>query len=126
VVGAGVSRGARVRAAYAAIGILAPTYEPRATGSIPQMQELIATLIERGHAYAAAGDVYFDVRSWSAYGELTHQSIDAMEPAADADPRGKRALDFALWKGAKSDEPRMPCGRVVGPGGRAGTSSAPP
>jgi cysteinyl-tRNA synthetase len=50
--------------AYAAIGILAPTYEPRATGSIPQMQELIATLIERGHAYAAAGDVYFDVRSW--------------------------------------------------------------
>ncbi|WP_433718717.1 cysteine--tRNA ligase [Microbacterium laevaniformans] len=93
--------------AYAAIGILAPTYEPRATGSIPQMQELIATLIERGHAYAAAGDVYFDVRSWSAYGELTHQSIDAMEPAADADARGKRdPRDFALWKGAKSDEPR--------------------
>ncbi|MDC7804898.1 cysteine--tRNA ligase [Sphingomonas sp. BLCC-B65] len=92
--------------AYAAIGILAPTYEPRATGSIPQMQELIATLIERGHAYAAAGDVYFDVRSWSAYGELTHQSIDAMEPAADADARGKRdPRDFALWKSAKSDEP---------------------
>jgi 2-C-methyl-D-erythritol 4-phosphate cytidylyltransferase/2-C-methyl-D-erythritol 2,4-cyclodiphosphate synthase len=84
--------------AYAAIGILAPTYEPRATGSIPQMQELIATLIERGHAYAAAGDVYFDVRSWSAYGELTHQSIDAMEPrptrtrAASA-TRGLRALE---------------------------------
>lgn len=92
--------------AYAAIGILAPTYEPRATGSIPQMQELIATLIERGHAYAAAGDVYFDVRSWSAYGELTHQSIDAMELAADADARGKRdPRDFALWKSAKSDEP---------------------
>ncbi|WP_294946949.1 cysteine--tRNA ligase [uncultured Microbacterium sp.] len=92
--------------AYAAIGILAPTYEPRATGSIPQMQELIATLIDRGHAYAAAGDVYFDVRSWSAYGELTHQSIDAMEPAADADARGKRdPRDFALWKSAKSDEP---------------------
>ncbi|OJU46881.1 MAG: cysteine--tRNA ligase [Microbacterium sp. 69-7] len=92
--------------AYAAIGILAPTYEPRATGSIPQMQELIATLIERGHAYAAAGDVYFEVRSWSAYGELTHQSIDAMEPATDADPRGKRdPRDFALWKSAKSDEP---------------------
>lgn len=92
--------------AYAAIGILPPTYEPRATGSIPQMQELIATLIERGHAYAAAGDVYFDVRSWPNYGALTHQSIEAMEPATDADARGKRdPRDFALWKGAKADEP---------------------
>jgi cysteinyl-tRNA synthetase len=96
-------------AAYAAIGIAAPTYEPRATASIPQMIELIASLIERGHAYEApdgSGDVYFDVRSWPAYGSLTHQSVDAMEAAADADPRGKRdAHDFALWKGAKPDEP---------------------
>ncbi|MCT9821068.1 cysteine--tRNA ligase [Microbacterium sp. W1N] len=92
--------------AYAALGILPPTYEPRATASIPQMQELIARLIDAGHAYAAAGDVYFDVRSWPRYGELTRQSIDAMEPAADADPRGKRdPRDFALWKGAKADEP---------------------
>ena len=92
--------------AYAAIGIHPPTYEPRATASIPQMQELIARLIDAGHAYAAAGDVYFDVRSWAAYGELTRQSLDAMEPAQDADPRGKRdPRDFALWKGAKHDEP---------------------
>jgi cysteinyl-tRNA synthetase len=95
--------------AYAAIGIAAPTYEPRATASIPQMQQLIARLIAAGHAYVAAddsGDVYFDVRSWPAYGELTNQSVDAMEPAGDADPRGKRdPRDFALWKGAKSDEP---------------------
>lgn len=98
--------------AYTAIGILPPTYEPRATASIPQMQEIIARLIEAGHAYAAAegtdaaGDVYFDVRSWADYGSLTRQSIDAMEPAADADPRGKRdARDFALWKGAKAEEP---------------------
>jgi len=54
----------------------------------------------------AAGDVYFDVRSWAAYGELTNQSLDAMEPAVDAGPRGKRdPRDFALWKGAKPDEP---------------------
>ncbi|BDZ37520.1 cysteine--tRNA ligase [Microbacterium suwonense] len=96
-------------AAYDTVGILPPTYEPRATGFIPQMQELIATLIRRGHAYPApdgSGDVYFDVRSWPAYGELTHQSLDAMEAAADADPRGKRnPQDFALWKGAKADEP---------------------
>ncbi|MBV0895468.1 cysteine--tRNA ligase [Microbacterium sp. NC79] len=92
--------------AYAAVGIQVPTYEPRATGSVPQMQELIQQLIDNGHAYAAAGDVYFDVRSWGAYGALTHQSLDAMEPAADADPRGKRdPRDFALWKGAKADEP---------------------
>ena len=93
-------------AAYAAIGIAAPTYEPRATASIPQMQELIDRLIAAGHAYAANGDVYFDVRSWEAYGSLTRQSLEAMEPAADADPRGKRdPRDFALWKGAKPDEP---------------------
>ncbi|MDD7961888.1 cysteine--tRNA ligase [Microbacterium thalli] len=95
--------------AYAAVGVLAPTYEPRATASVPQMIELIETLIERGHAYAApdgSGDVYFDVRSWSEYGSLTRQSLDAMEAAADADPRGKRdPRDFALWKGTKADEP---------------------
>ncbi|WP_460802385.1 cysteine--tRNA ligase [Microbacterium sp. GXF6406] len=96
-------------AAYAGVGILSPTYEPRATASIPQMQELIATLIERGHAYPASdgsGDVYFDVRSWSDYGSLTHQRPEDMEAAADADPRAKRSpQDFALWKGAKPGEP---------------------
>lgn len=96
--------------AYAAIGILPPTYEPRATASIPQMLALIERLVEAGHAYpagdAAPGDVYFDVRSWPAYGELTRQSLDAMEPAEDSGPRGKRdPRDFALWKGAKPDEP---------------------
>jgi cysteinyl-tRNA synthetase len=96
-------------AGYNALGILPPTYEPRATASIPQMQSIIAQLIEDGHAYAAgdgSGDVYFDVASWPAYGELTHQSIDKMEAAADADPRAKRdPRDFALWKGHKSGEP---------------------
>jgi len=94
--------------AYAVLGCLPPTYEPRATGHIPEMLELVGELIMRGHAYAAAdgsGDVYFDVRSWSAYGELSNQRIDDMEAAADADPRGKRdPRDFALWKGFKKEE----------------------
>ena len=96
-------------AGYTALGILAPTYEPRATASIPQMIEIIQRLIEREHAYPApdgSGDVYFDTRSWPAYGELTRQKADDMVAAADADPRGKRdPRDFALWKGRKDDEP---------------------
>ena len=95
--------------AYAALGCLMPTYEPRATGHIPEMVELIGTLVERGHAYPASdgsGDVYFDVQSWPEYGQLSHQAIADMEPAADADPRGKRdPRDFALWKGHKANEP---------------------
>jgi cysteinyl-tRNA synthetase len=93
--------------AYDALNVAAPTYEPAATGHVPEMIELIETLIARGHAYAAedgSGDVYFDVRSWPAYGELTHQRIDDMEAAEDADPRGKRdPRDFALWKGWKKE-----------------------
>ena len=95
--------------AYAVLGCLPPTYEPRATGHVPEMLELVARLVDKGHAYAAddaSGDVYFDVRSWPAYGELSRQRIDDMEAAADADPRGKRdPRDFALWKGHKPDEP---------------------
>jgi cysteinyl-tRNA synthetase len=93
--------------AYDALNVAPPTYEPAATGHVPEMLELIGELIARGHAYAAedgSGDVYFDVRSWPHYGELTHQRIDDMEAAEDADPRGKRdPRDFALWKGWKKE-----------------------
>ncbi len=96
--------------AYAALGCEPPTYEPRATGHVPEMIEMIKVLIERGHAYPAdddSGDVYFDVRSWPAYGSLSGMNIDDMETAGDADPRGKRdPRDFALWKGHKPDEPK--------------------
>ena len=95
--------------AYAALHVLPPTYEPAATGHVPEMLELIGLLISRGHAYAAedgSGDVYFDVGSWPSYGELTRQAVEDMEPAGDADPRGKRdPRDFALWKGRKDSEP---------------------
>lgn len=96
-------------AAAAALGILAPTYEPRATGHIPDMITLIENLIERGHAYPAnddSGDVYFSVSSWADYGQLTRQSPDAVENDSAAEDRAKRdPRDFALWKGRKSDEP---------------------
>ena len=95
--------------AYDALNVLPPTYEPLATGHIPEMVVLIERLIERGHAYPAAdgsGDVYFDVQSWPAYGEVSGQRVDEMNPAEDADPRGKRdPRDFALWKGRKPEEP---------------------
>ncbi|WP_326503259.1 cysteine--tRNA ligase [Rothia nasimurium] len=96
-------------AAYASLNIAPPTYEPRATGHIPEMFTLIQRLIDRGHAYPATdgcGDVYFDVRSWDNYGALTRQKIDDMQDAPDADPRGKRdPRDFALWKAYKEGEP---------------------
>jgi cysteinyl-tRNA synthetase len=94
---------------YRRIGILAPTYEPRATASVTEMQAIIQRLIDAGHAYPAAdgsGDVYFDTKSWAPYGELTRQKPENMEAATDADPRGKRdPRDFALWKGHKPTEP---------------------
>ncbi len=90
-----------------ALGVLPATYEPRATGHVTEMIELMDRLVERGHAYTTgSGNVWFDVRSWSQYGSLTNQrpgDIGASEDdAVDAkrDPR-----DFALWKAAKPDEP---------------------
>jgi cysteinyl-tRNA synthetase len=98
-----------LHAAYEVLGCIPPTYEPRATGHVPEMVEMIGELIERGHAYPAddgSGDVYFDVRSWPDYGELSNQRIDDMQPAEDAPPEGKRdPRDFALWKGHKPGEP---------------------
>ncbi len=95
--------------AYDALGVRRPRYEPRATGHMTEMFAIVQRLIEAGHAYPAAdgsGDVYFDVRSWPRYGELTRQSVDDMQEAPDADPRGKRdPRDFALWKGHKEGDP---------------------
>ena len=95
--------------AYDALHVLPPTYEPLATGHVPEMIELIEALIERGHAYAAedgSGDVYFDVMSWPSYGGLSGQKVAEMAAAEAADPRGKRdPRDFALWKGHKDSEP---------------------
>jgi cysteinyl-tRNA synthetase len=92
--------------AYDVLGCLQPTYEPRATGHIPEMVELMARLIDLGHGYAADGDVYFDVRSFADYGALSGQRPDEMLAAPDSDAVGKRDVrDFAMWKAAKPGEP---------------------
>ncbi|MDQ4033702.1 MAG: cysteine--tRNA ligase [Actinomycetota bacterium] len=91
--------------AYTALGCLPPSALPRATGHVPQMVELMARLIDRGHAYAADGDVYFAVADFDDYGALSGQRLDDVcqgEPATSGkrDPR-----DFSLWKAAKPGEP---------------------
>ena len=95
--------------AYAALGILPPSYEPRATAAIPEMLEIIQRLIDNGYAYVAedgSANVYFAAGKWAKYGELTNQKITDMDIAEDADPRGKREPhDFALWKAHKAGEP---------------------
>jgi cysteinyl-tRNA synthetase len=94
---------------YAALNVLPPTYEPRATGHITDMHELITTLIDDGHAYPTTdgcGDVYFDVPSFAGYGALSGQNPDDMRvPDGGGDPAKKHPGDFALWKGVKDDEP---------------------
>ena len=93
--------------AYDAVGCRPPDIEPRATGHIPEMIVLIRRLIERGHAYPADGDVYFDVHSYRDYGALSGQRLDQMRPAEDSDDTGAKRdpRDFTLWKGAKPGEP---------------------
>ena len=124
---------------YDLLGVLAPTYEPRATGHVPEMIDLISRLIDRGHAYVVpnadgtpSGNVYFDVPSWSKYGELTHQEagtqsasaqaqadVEAAAPsidkagddeynpvdAADLSEDKHSPRDFALWKAPKDSDP---------------------
>ena len=96
--------------AYMALNVLPPTYEPRATGHITQMIELMQTLIENGHAYAPGnGDVYLEVRSLKSYLTLSNQKLDDLQPASDSEDRLKKdPRDFALWKAAKPGEPSWP------------------
>ena len=100
-------------AAYRALGVAAPTYEPRATGHIPEMVDLVQRLLDAGHAYIGeSGNVYYDVRSLPGYGSLTNQRLEDLATTEDesqldddveADKRDPR--DFALWKAAKPTEP---------------------
>lgn len=94
--------------AYNALGVLPPSVEPRATGHITQMVELIQDLIDRDMAYAIDGDVYFAVNKYAAYGELSNQKLDQLMVSEDSAERAKHFKhDFALWKKV-DDQPTWP------------------
>jgi cysteinyl-tRNA synthetase len=93
---------------FAALGLLEPEHEPRATQSIPGMIRMIGALIERGHAYAAMnGDVYYDVSSFDGYGRLSGKDPRDLRAGArvEVDEAKDDPLDFVLWKAAKPGEP---------------------
>jgi cysteinyl-tRNA synthetase len=96
--------------AYAALNVMPPTYEPRATGHITQMIQLMQILIDNGSAYAPGnGDVYLEVRKLASYLTLSNQKLDDLLPADDADLTFKKdPRDFALWKAAKPGDPSWP------------------
>jgi cysteinyl-tRNA synthetase len=86
-----------------------PDHEPLASETIPEIVGLIEALVERGHAYASEGDVYFSVRSFEGYGKLSNRRLEDLQPADQGEPEGEQArkrdpLDFALWKGHKPEE----------------------
>ena len=103
----------------AALGVLPPDVEPRATDHIEQMKALIEKLVEKGNAYVAEGHVLFHVPSMPDYGKLSKRTLDEMEAGARVEvaPYKKDPMDFVLWKPSKEGEPGWdsPCG-IDGPG----------
>jgi cysteinyl-tRNA synthetase len=90
-----------------ALNIMRPTHEPRATQHIDDMVNLVDTLLKKGHAYVADGDVYFSVESYKGYGGLSKRPLDEMLAGArgEVGEKKKNPLDFALWKASKEGEP---------------------
>jgi cysteinyl-tRNA synthetase len=106
----------------AALGVLPPTVEPRATDHIEEMKRLIEALVSRGHAYVAEGHALFDVSSMPDYGRLSNRSLEEMEAGARVEvaPYKKGAMDFVLWKPAKPGEPSWPSPSGITEPGRPG------
>ncbi|MCU1642971.1 MAG: cysteine--tRNA ligase [Nocardia sp.] len=94
--------------AYDALGVVPPSVQPRATEHITQMIELMARLIDAGHAYSACGNVYFDVRSYADYGALSGHKLDDVQQGESAGLGKHDPRDFTLWKAAKPGEPTWP------------------
>ncbi len=94
----------------AALGVLPPDVEPKATENVPEMIALIERLVARGYAYPVDGDVYFEVRRFPAYGKLSGKNLDELQAGArvEVDERKRDPRDFVLWKGVKPGEPSWP------------------
>ncbi|MHA1180031.1 MAG: cysteine--tRNA ligase [Alphaproteobacteria bacterium] len=106
----------------AALGVLPPTVEPRATEHIDEMKTLIEELVAKGHAYVAEEHVLFDVPSMADYGRLSNRSLDEMEAGARVEvaPYKKDPMDFVLWKPSKPGEPSWPSPCGINAPGRPG------
>ena len=106
----------------AALGVLPPTVEPRATEHIAEMKALIERLVSNGHAYVAEEHVLFDVPSMPEYGQLSKRPLDEMEAGARVDvaPYKRSPLDFVLWKPSKPGEPSWPSPAGIATPGRPG------
>jgi len=102
-----VTMAARFADGFSGLGVLEPDVEPKATESIPQIIEIIETLIERGLAYSAGGDVYFSVRKLEGYGKLSGRKLDELRAGyrIEVEENKEDPLDFALWKAMKPGEP---------------------
>lgn len=99
-----------------ALEIERPDVEPKATEHIDDMISIIKVLLEKGHAYEADGDIYFRVKKFKGYGQLSHQSPEKMEVGARVSPGENKEdpLDFALWKKSKESEPSWKIGPIEG------------
>src|ERR671914_2985761 len=106
----------------AALGVLPPTVEPRATEHIEDMKRLIETLVAKGHAYVAEGHVLFHVPSMPDYGRLSNRSLDEMEAGARVEvaPYKTDPMDFVLWKPSKPGEPAWSSPAGIAVPGRPG------
>jgi cysteinyl-tRNA synthetase len=95
------------RADVKALGCLEPTVQPRATDNITGMIEMISTLITKGHAYVAAGEVLFGVDSMKDYGQLSNRKLEDQQAGARVavEAHKKNPADFVLWKLSSADEP---------------------
>ncbi|MEW6327139.1 MAG: cysteine--tRNA ligase [Thermodesulfobacteriota bacterium] len=90
-----------------ALGVARPDVEPRATRHIQDITRMIETLVTKGYAYVAEGNVFFSVEKFPGYGQLSHRSLEEMQAGArvEIDPRKRHPMDFALWKASKPGEP---------------------
>jgi len=90
-----------------ALGVLTPTFEPRATENIPQIIAMVQKLVDKGFAYTVDGDVYFAVEKFPSYGKLSGRNLDEMRAGArvEVNERKTNPLDFTLWKSSKPGEP---------------------